>query len=119
MHGRFVQRFFQQAEINVHLTYTLGQTVEPCRKCCGALQEADELAGRQRQLADAKQRLANERKALELAQEALEASLAEVRRPQEPLKDRYIPPNTSMLGVVTVLQLLNEFHSQFWHGLAS
>ena len=42
------------------------------------MQEADELAGRQRQFADAKQRLLNERKGLEMAQEALEASLAEV-----------------------------------------
>jgi len=42
-------------------------------------QEADELSGRQRQFADAKQRLLNERKGLEMAQEALEASLAEVR----------------------------------------
>jgi len=42
-------------------------------------QEADELAGRQRGFADAKQRLLNERKGLEMAQEALEASLAEVR----------------------------------------
>ena len=41
-------------------------------------QDADELAGRQRQFADAKQRLLNERKGLEMAQEALEASLAEV-----------------------------------------
>ena len=41
-------------------------------------QDADELAGRQRQFADARQRLLNERKGLEMAQEALEASLAEV-----------------------------------------
>ena len=49
------------------------------RRCCGPAQEADELAGRQRQFADAKARLLNERKGLEMAQEALEASLAEVR----------------------------------------
>ena len=49
-------------------------------------QEADELAGRQRQFADAKQRLLNERKGLEMAQEALEASLAEVRSyPEAPV----------------------------------
>lgn len=43
------------------------------------MQEAEDLAVRQRALKDAKQRLQNERKGLEMAQVALETSLSEVR----------------------------------------